>query len=250
MAKKKDDDKFPKLGFDNHDFFDNNGEIVNVYDLKGHKKGSKKTSHYSSYSSCWKKHPILKVLNGTIQGGSCSDTDGIEADIFIGHADWMPKVKHYYPWNPPDANEGALRIHMPMPDRSSPPEPKEHIKMVDWVIEQLKLGKRIHIGCMGGHGRTGTTIAAIIAKATGNVDAITWVRENYCKKAVESKVQVAYLVNSFGVKSIAATDKEYTGATYSNDKWKDNFKTYNEYASTRGDAEFEASPVASPAAIW
>jgi hypothetical protein len=53
-----------------------------------------------------------------------------------------------------------------------------------------KDGMSVEIGCIGGHGRTGTVLAcmAVLAGVPGK-DAVTWVKTNYCKKAVESTRQ-------------------------------------------------------------
>ena len=64
-------------------------------------------------------------------------------------------------------------------------------KLVTWLCNQLQDGKTVHVGCIGGHGRTGTVISAIVAELLEEKDAIQWVRKHYCKKAVESKAQVA-----------------------------------------------------------
>ena len=71
----------------------------------------------------------------------------------------------------------------------APKDAVEFKKMVVWLKEQGQAGKKIHIGCIGGHGRTGTLLAALVKEVTGNVDAIAYVRKNYCAKAVESNSQ-------------------------------------------------------------
>ncbi len=53
-----------------------------------------------------------------------------------------------------------------------------------------RTGERVEVGCLGGHGRTGTALACL-AVLTGTLadDAVAWVRGNYCYKAVETDVQ-------------------------------------------------------------
>jgi hypothetical protein len=41
--------------------------------------------------------------------------------------------------------------------------------------------------------------AAIVAEALGEKDAIQWVRKHYCKKAVEAREQVKFLMKHYGV---------------------------------------------------
>ena len=50
------------------------------------------------------------------------------------------------------------------------------------------------IFCMGGHGRTGTAIAALLISSGWKAKtAIEWIRKNYCHEAIETKVQEWYL---------------------------------------------------------
>jgi hypothetical protein len=72
-------------------------------------------------------------------------------------------------------------------------------------------GKSIHVGCIGGHGRTGTVLTAIMAELTEKTDAIQWVRAHYCKKAVESEEQVDFLVKHYGVTTAKPT-KTYSSS--------------------------------------
>lgn len=64
-----------------------------------------------------------------------------------------------------------------------------------WVEMWKVLPEKTVIGCMGGHGRTGTCIASLII-ASGQMDywqALEHVRKEHCKKAVENLVQEQYL---------------------------------------------------------
>ena len=55
--------------------------------------------------------------------------------------------------------------------------------------------KDVCVHCMGGHGRTGTALAAlmIVLKKWSTKQAVTFLRTNYCEQAVESERQVDYL---------------------------------------------------------
>jgi hypothetical protein len=61
---------------------------------------------------------------------------------------------------------------------------------VVWSLTHIKSGGRLEIGCVGGHGRTGTMLGAILIYMgrTGK-EAIDEVRERYCQKAIETKGQ-------------------------------------------------------------
>ena len=59
------------------------------------------------------------------------------------------------------------------------------------VAQRVVSGNTVEIGCIGAHGRTGTLLAGLLI-ATEDFDAINAVeeiRERYCDKAVETKVQ-------------------------------------------------------------
>lgn len=56
-------------------------------------------------------------------------------------------------------------------------------------------GRRVGIGCMGGHGRTGTAMSILLsylASITGPA-AVARVRAEYCPRAVESEAQEEYV---------------------------------------------------------
>lgn len=64
-------------------------------------------------------------------------------------------------------------------------------KLVKVVVECLEMGLNTDIGCAGGHGRSGTLLAGVIAKVEGlsAMDAIEAARERHCKNAVETVSQ-------------------------------------------------------------
>lgn len=67
--------------------------------------------------------------------------------------------------------------------------------LVDRVVEMLEAGQRVEIACQGGHGRTGTLLAGVLAKIESlpAQEAIDSLRKRYCKQAVESHKQVAQI---------------------------------------------------------
>jgi hypothetical protein len=131
-----------------------------------------------------------------IYGGSCSSPIVSDADIYIGF-DYMPPKYPRFPWNT-DTNP-VIEIPFAITDMAAPKDPVEFKKMITWVCGQVLAGKKVHAGCIGGHGRTGTFLAAVVAEFMGEKDAITYVRKNYCKKAVESAVQTKFLETHYGI---------------------------------------------------
>lgn len=59
-----------------------------------------------------------------------------------------------------------------------------------------KIDGSVFIHCIGGHGRTGCVAAILVGLLeidTDGIDPITYIRKQYCDKAVESDVQILYV---------------------------------------------------------
>ena len=62
------------------------------------------------------------------------------------------------------------------------------------VLERARSGQDVEVGCLGGHGRTGTALSCLAALAGHPAsDAVAWVRSGYCAKAVETPEQEAFI---------------------------------------------------------
>lgn len=142
---------------------------------------------------CYESHPALPVGEFLIYGGSCAYPVVKDADVYVGldysHAT-SPKA---YPWEQGD----SFLFHIQ--DMHAPSDPKQFKNLIDWICVQLISQRKVHVGCIGGHGRTGTVLAAVVRQMTGEKDAITYVREHYCSKAVESTSQVGFLEKHYGI---------------------------------------------------
>lgn len=57
------------------------------------------------------------------------------------------------------------------------------------IVSALENKKKVGIFCLGGHGRTGY-LACLVLGALDYADPIRYIRENYCKLAVESNEQI------------------------------------------------------------
>jgi len=58
------------------------------------------------------------------------------------------------------------------------------------AYEKAAQGFSVEIGCIGGHGRTGTILACMaILSGVRPKRAVKWVKKHYCSHAVEAKVQ-------------------------------------------------------------
>lgn len=153
---------------------------------------------------CW-PHPLLEIKPGMppVAGGACVTPAVDDYDIYIGFDSGMPLTKRHLPWTP------GVEISYPVRDMSVPEDLASYRKLINWTLEQMESGAKVHAGCIGGHGRTGMFFAALVTVATGRKDAITYVREHYCKKACETATQIEFLVKHFGVDSVKAS-KNYT----------------------------------------
>lgn len=95
-------------------------------------------------------------------------------------------------WDPPWPHE-----HFDWPDFGVPDDLDALRRTLTDFLNRARRGERVEVGCLGGHGRTGTALACLAVLAgTPASDALEWVRTNYCHKAVETDVQVQ-LVASF-----------------------------------------------------
>lgn len=144
----------------------------------------------------------MPIGDHKIYGGSCISPVVDDADIYIGFDYGMAKSHKAYPW---EAGESFL---FPIQDMGVPKDPAQFKKLIEWISMQLAANKKIHVGCIGGHGRTGMVLSALVKHITGEVDAIQYVRKNYCTKAVESASQVKFLMTHFGVSTVKG-HKEY-----------------------------------------
>lgn len=159
---------------------------------------------------CPGSHKMITLLGGELIGGACArPPPGLDIYVSLDSSGRLPDGA--YPWD--DGFRQSISIRMLVTDHCAPADPKLFGAMVDWLLGQLRLGRRIHVGCIGGHGRTGTVLAALIARGAGRKDAIQWVRDNYCDRAVESDKQVEFLVNHYGTDSAKANKPAYLGYT-------------------------------------
>lgn len=189
----------------------------------------KRESNFKYAPSCHESHPVLMFGNAKVYGGSCSRPQP-GYDVYVGVDSYMKRQNQVYPWNV--AKGGPIEVSFEISDQCAPKNPAEFKKMIDWLMQQLAEGKDVHVGCIGGHGRTGMVLAALVKTIKGEHDAITWVRANYCKKAVESTSQVNFLVKHFGIKEVAGAKSSHDQSawTYPRGSYHNNKQSaYNEY---------------------
>lgn len=146
------------------------------------------------YMRCYESHPALPLSEGiVVYGGSCMYPIVEDADIYIGHDHSMKKSIKTYPW------EEGESVQFLIPDMGIPESKEQFAKMLDWLVVQLTAKKKVHVGCIGGHGRTGMTLSGLAFLMRNEKDAISYVREHYCQKAVESQAQINFLHDLYGI---------------------------------------------------
>jgi hypothetical protein len=86
----------------------------------------------------------------------------------------------------------ASVVSLPWPDFGIPT-----VKLEFWgeLIKCLPVGN-VAVCCEGGHGRTGTALAALLIASNQKTakEAVLFLRRRYCKEAVETESQLEYLV--------------------------------------------------------
>jgi hypothetical protein len=189
---------------------------------------------------CFEDHKALKVGKYEIYGGSCSHPIVKDADIYVGFDHSMSFRGGNYPW------EDGDEFLYPITDMAAPKDADSFMKLIEYLKQCLCIGKKVHIGCIGGHGRTGTVMAALVAHMTGEKDATTYVREHYCKKAVESKSQIAFLKKHFGITPAKPT-KDYAPSMWKSARKSDDFYSGKKKAKGKiaraNKKEFVVSPM-------
>lgn len=158
------------------------------------------------------EHEPLPIVVGDktyhISGGYCGAVRP-EFDVYVGldaHS-FAFDITSTWPWL--KAQQKQVQIVYPIKDMDVPQNLEQFTNLLKYIEKELLAGKKVFVGCIGGHGRTGTVLAALVKQMTGNEDAITYVRENYCNKAVESKAQIEFLHTNFGIKKVESSKPEY-----------------------------------------
>jgi len=160
----------------------------------------KKAKSKKEYVPCHVSHKPLVIKMGgkeyQIHGGSCLKPV-VKTDVIVGLDSGFSPAERAYPWY------DTVAFKFPITDMSVPSNVSEFKKLLQFLKDSLVGGKSVFVGCIGGHGRTGLVFSALVTYMTGEKDSITYTRDNYCEKAVESSKQVSWLTKHFGVVKVA-----------------------------------------------
>lgn len=144
------------------------------------------SSYGFGYSTGWSKcrHycETLTLPDGTkINASSMNNTRNEKepAPDFGLYCDWG--------WHPSWRNE-----HIDWPDYGIPRDEFIAAIQIEDAYKRAKAGEIVEVGCIGGHGRTGTALACMVllADPTMSADAaMKYVRKKYCSETIESAKQ-------------------------------------------------------------
>jgi protein-tyrosine phosphatase len=92
-------------------------------------------------------------------------------------------------WQPPWAHDC-----FDWPDFGVPDDPAPVLAALRSLLLRARAGERVEVGCLGGHGRTGTALACLaVLSGLPRGEAVAWVRAHYCVDAVETDEQAAFV---------------------------------------------------------
>lgn len=162
------------------------------------------------HAPCHEGHPTFRITPETaeVRGGSArSPAKGFDVYVDLD-SQGTPDETQQAPWR---VKDGIVRVRYYIANYNTPKDPQSFRAFVDWLCTQVQGGKRVHVGCIGGHGRTGLVFAAMRRVLAKDRHAIAWTRANHCHKAVETPEQVGFLVKHFDCAAIGARYGKHHG---------------------------------------
>lgn len=92
-------------------------------------------------------------------------------------------------WQPPWDHD-----HLDWPDFGVPDDVGCVLVALKAVQAHARAGQHVELGCVGGHGRTGTALACLaVLGGQSPQEAVPWVRANYCSQAIETPEQADFV---------------------------------------------------------
>lgn len=161
-----------------------------------------------NYKTCKHVHQPLDINGVTVMGSAARDVKEHDYEIvqygIYASQDWKPDILLTPGFTPVWVQDTALQInsvHLDWPDYKTPLLPIELVKQVlTWGLETAASGSGVEVGCMGGHGRTGTMLGLFgVISGMNPVEACENVWNNYCEHAIESEEQVEYIGEMYGL---------------------------------------------------
>lgn len=152
----------------------------------------------SAVKHCFHSPKLVMVINGIIYYCAdvygISDFDGDAVINFTGKHN-LPQLGHI-PQLAQHVDASYEELVIAWTDFGLPKVKPSFWRALHSYMK-TKRWKKVCIHCEGGHGRTGTAMAAILISVVkwGMPEAVNFVRKKYCWKAVETFEQCEYLCN-------------------------------------------------------
>lgn len=140
------------------------------------------------YASAWADRPKF--------GGSWDDApaDDLDYGFYLDDLWTSNRITASPGIELPVAARNPRIIHYPCVDQHAPGDIKSFKAMMEWILEQIDEGKKVDVGCIGGHGRTGLVLSCLlVTQGMGPWDAMEKIRSEYCTEAVESYTQEDFI---------------------------------------------------------
>ena len=147
---------------------------------------------------------LTVFASGKFDVKAVDDDDRVDFGIYLDRG-WMgytapaSTIGTWFPWMEHAAPVHHPAVYLNWPDRKRPStDPEVMVELGNWIFEQSKDGQGVEIGCLGGHGRTGTLLACLLAIQGHNpYNAVNKLWADYCTQAVEDASQMSYIVEVY-----------------------------------------------------
>ncbi len=191
---------------------------------------------------CYEGHKPMQVdVKGILyelHGGNCNNPVKGATVIVALDRSWNSHPMAL-PWNDGTAFQFLI------PDMNVPANPKSFKAMIEFLAKSVVKDEVVFIGCIGGHGRTGMVLAALVAYLTDEEKPIAYVRERYCESAVETQSQVDWLAKHFNCEAEAPASKGMgsgsIGGKASGSWWKSPCDAFGFYEEAQVDGVFSCA---------
>lgn len=123
--------------------------------------------------------------------------------IFPGGSHHMRSISHFWGFDlivPLDKSYREVIPRSSIPvipgiiEDFQPPSAGYKMFLQDTIIPELQGDGKVLVFCLGGHGRTGTVLAGLVALLEPDVvDPVDEIRNRYCDRAVETREQAEWI---------------------------------------------------------
>jgi len=144
------------------------------------------------YASAWRDVPFKRAVSDCPDLGIYLSYDWARGRPLVSPGLDIP------PWGE-EAGDFPL-IYVPWPDYGVPDSHRAVADVAVWMLQQIAEGKILEAGCYGGHGRTGSLLACVLAaQGVYPGEAIRRVRDEYCSKAIETEKQCDLVASVYSI---------------------------------------------------